>query len=272
MNPIKNALAKAVIRILTPLIRLLLKYEISHREFTELAKRAYVNVAFRDFSLPNRKNTYSRVAVLTGLSRKEVVRLTTSDEEEALPQTGPLNRATRVISGWLRDPDFVDENGNPKSLPLRGECGSFAELVARYSGDITARTILDELIRVGAVSRLADKRVVLNHYGYIPEDSEPEKIDVLAKHVSDLLNTTVHNINCPNRRDTRFQRQVTYSDIPESVVDEFRQLSHEKSLALLLELNQWLANQKQTIKARPGEPNGRVGVGIYYFENENEGD
>ena len=133
MNPIKKALAKAVIKILTPLIRLLLKYEISHKEFTELAKHAYVNVAFQDFSLPNRKNTYSRVAVLTGLSRKEVVRLATSGEEQTLPQKGPLNRATRVIGGWLRDPDFLDEDGNPKSLPLRGKHGSFADLVARYS-------------------------------------------------------------------------------------------------------------------------------------------
>ena len=271
MENIKIALAKAVVKILNPLVHMLLRYEISHSEFSELAKRSYVDVAYKYFSIPNRKQTYSRVAVITGLSRKEVVRLTKLEEDHPPVTKGPLNRAARVISGWLRDPDFVDENNEPKQLVLRGGDISFESLVERYSGDITARAILDELMRVGAVVKNEDQTVKLSHHGYVPEGSEPDKIDVLSICVSDLLNTAVHNLNC-DKQDARFQRQVAYVDIPEHVIEEFKQYSHDKNLALLLDYNKWLAEKKKKIKPKPGEATGRVGVGVYFFESDESDD
>ena len=268
MESIKITLAKAVTKMLQPMARLLLRYEVSHSEFAELARRAYVDVAYKYFSIPNRKQTYSRVAVLTGLSRKEVVRLSQVDDERPVLEKGPLNRANRVISGWLRDKDFLDDNNEPKDLVLRGEGATFEELVARYSGDITARAILDELTRVGAVTKLDKETVRLTHHGFIPGKSEPAKIDVLSTHTSDLLSTAVHNLT-HDEKDARFQRQVTYSDIPESVIEEFKQYSHDKSLDLLRDFDRWLAEKKRTVKPEPEENTGRVGVGIYYFKNEN---
>lgn len=257
--------------MLHPLVRILLRHEIAHSEFAELAKRVYVDVAYKYFSLPKRKQTFSRVAVLTGLSRKEVVRLTNVKKDEPPTTKGPLNRAVRVISGWLRDPDFLDQNNEPKILPLRGEVSSFEALVARYSGDITARAILDELIRVGAVEKLDKNKVKLSHHGYIPDEDLPEKVTVLATHAHDLLTTGVHNLT-HDKEYRRFQRQVTYTDMPQSVIDEFQKYSHDKSLALLLDFDRWLAEKKKTVNPEPDEPLGRVGVGIYYFNNDKEGE
>lgn len=273
MDDIKIALAKAVVKILNPVVRILLKYEVSHSEFAELAKRSYVNVANQYFSIPGRKKTHSRVAVLTGLSRKEVVRLTKIEEDQPPVTKGPLNRAARVISGWLRDPDFVDQNNEPKELPLRGDNATFELLVERYSGDITARAILDELVRVGAVTKTENKTVILNHHGYIPQGNADEKIDVMAVCAADLLNAAVHNINLEDEEDVRFQRQTAYVEIPEHIINEFKQLSHDRSLELLLELNKWLADKKKTVKPKAGERTGRVGIGIYYIQDElNEND
>lgn len=268
MEEIKITLAKAVIRILNPLVRILLKHEMSHSEFSELAKRSYVYVANKYFSIPGRKKTHSRVAVLTGLSRKEVLRLSNIEEDQPPVTKGPLNRAARVISGWLRDPDFLTEDNEPKELPLRGDGDTFDTLVERYSGDITARAILDELVRVGAVTKTDNKTVILNHHGYIPEGSAPEKIDVMAVCAGDLLNAAVHNILLEDKHDVRFQRQTAYVEIPEHVIEEFKQLSHDKSLELLLELNQWLASKKKQEKPMEGERTGRVGIGIYYIQDE----
>ncbi|MFV2058757.1 MAG: DUF6502 family protein, partial [Thiohalomonadales bacterium] len=69
MEEFKKILSCAVIRMLNPMVKLLLRFEVSHSEFSELTKRAYVNIAFKHFSLPNRIKTSSRVAVITGLSR-----------------------------------------------------------------------------------------------------------------------------------------------------------------------------------------------------------
>ena len=253
--------------MLQPLAHMLLRYEVSHSEFAEMAKRAYVDAAYKHFSIPNRKQTYSRVAVLTGLSRKEVVRLSQLSEDDATKNKGPLNRANRVISGWMRDPDFLDDKNEPKLLQLRGGEASFEELVARYSGDITSRAILDELVRVGAVTRLDKDVVQLSHHGFIPGKSEPAKLEVLATHASDLLNTALHNLS-HDEKQAYFQRQVSYSDMPKSVIDEFQQYSHDKSLELLLDFDRWLAEKKRSVKPEPDEQTGRVGVGIYFLNND----
>jgi len=226
-----------------------------------------VDAAYKFFSIPNRKQTYSRVAVLTGLSRKEVVRLRQLKDEEPPPTKGPLNRANRVISGWLRDEFFLDKNNEPLVLPLRGEGATFEELVNRYSGDITARAILDELIRVGAVTKLESGDVKLNHFGFIPDKSEPAKIEVLSAHTANHLSTAVHNL-VDEAGDPRFERQVTYNDMPKSVVEEFKKYSHDKSLDLLRDFDRWLANKKKTIDPKSDEETSQVGVGVYFFNNK----
>ncbi len=266
----KSALGKAVVRMLRPLAKILLKYDVSYGEFAELAKRAYVDAARKFFSLPNRRQSFARVAVITGLSRKEVDRLSRSDDEAPPLTTAPLNRARRVIGGWLKDPDFT-ENGKPRPLALREGDHSFQELVTRYSGDISARAILDELIRVGSVRKVDKHTVAVTTGGYVPEKSDTEKIDIMARHMVDLLSTVSHNIES-KPTEARFQRQVTYTDIPESVIDEFRAFSHEKCLELLLELNRWLAEKKSNVPPDSTESKGRLGVGIYFFRNDTQGE
>ena len=59
--------------------------------------------------------------------------------------------------------------------------------------------------------------------------------------------------------------------IPKQAIEEFKQYSHDRSLELLLEFDQWLAEKKQSIKPRINEPTERVGVGIYYFNHKEEG-
>jgi hypothetical protein len=267
MEGSKAIIANVTVRILRPLIRILLRFEVAHSEFSELAKRAYVDVAYRYFSIPKRKQTYSRAAVLTGLSRKEVVRLRELDERAEPPTRAPLNRATRVIGGWLRDAEFLDDQNQPKDIPLRGETGSFEALVARYSGDITARAILDELVRVGAVIYADRHTVHLAASGYIPEKSETQMLEVAGRAVTDLLRTSAHNIM--DAQHAHFQRQVSFRNIPASVAEEFRRYSHDRCQDLMLEFNTWLSERSKTVELKPGESRMRVGVGLYYFENDN---
>ena len=267
MEQIKKILSRAVIRILEPLVQLLLRHNISHSEFSELARRAYVNVAFKHFTLPNRKPSYSRVSVLTGLSRKEVVRLSSIESDEPPSTRGPQNRAQQVVNGWMQDPDFLDENKRPRTLSLQNTELGFDELVKRYSGGITARAILDELVRIGTVSKPDKTSVKLNDYGFLPENSDTDLIDVLSTHTSDLLGTGIFNIVRDKSVPARFQRQVTYLNIPQSLAQEFEAYSHEKLLLLIVELNQWLATRKNALQDPGEEPLYRLGAGAYFFKN-----
>lgn len=267
VNDIKQILAAAMLKILRPIVRVLLKHGVSHAEFSELARKAYVDVAFTDFRIGGRKQTVSRVAVLTGLSRKEVVRLQYIADAGPLAEKGPLNRAARVITGWTIDPEFRDAQGQPLPLPSTGDGASFATLIKRYSGDITAGAILDELVHVGAVE-LRDELLFLCTQAYVPRKSELEKLKIMGVCAADFLNTLEHNVSTP-AADAHFQRALIYHDLPREVVEEFKTLSAEKASALLLELNQWLAQKKRATAKRPlFSARLKTGLGIYFFEDK----
>lgn len=262
---LQNLLAAAVIRILRPVVRVLIRHELSHAEFSELARHAYVQEAYASFAIKGRKMTYARAAVLTGLSRKEVRRLIEHPSDEVAVNSTP-NRAVRVINGWLNDAEF-QENGAPINLPLHGETRSFAALVARYSGDISLGAVVDELERVGVVSRPDKSTVVLESHGYIPHSDELEKVRIMSVCTADLLDTAVHNLDAAAEH-RRLQRQMSCDDVPESIANEFREEAAARSADLLNELQNFLTSKlAEQTEASSAEPKHRIGLGIYYHDN-----
>ena len=266
---LKSAVLSASYRMLQPLVRILIRHGISHVEFSELAKRAYVDMCYQHFSLPGRSKSVSRVAVLFGLSRKEVVRLTQALKSDQLCDDDirrPINRASRTIGGWLQDKNYQDEQGKPLELIINNGSPSFKSLVKTYSGDVTYGAILDELLRIGAVEVIANSKVRLIAKGYVPAKTDLEKINILGTSASDLLTTVEHNIT--KTQQPRFQREVIYSQLSQAGIDEFRLVSHDKCSDLMLELNDWLA-QKKSLEKRLGltQEHSRVGIGIYYIED-----
>jgi hypothetical protein len=167
MRDITDIIYCALSSLLRPLVRILLRHNVPFPTFVDLAKRVYVEVALEDFQLPGRKQTVSRAALLTGLSRKEVLRVTRLAPPKDSIAAEQHSRGARVISGWMRDERFLNEERLPADLPFEGE-GSFSELVKGYSGDMTARAVLDELLRVAVLERLPEGKIRLLTPGYLP--------------------------------------------------------------------------------------------------------
>ncbi len=269
----ESSLANAVLRLLKPLVRILIRHGGSYGEFRDLARRAYVETAEADFQIDGRRQTMSRIAMLTGIQRKEVSRLLDEDWESTEPMDLSYNRGVRVISGWQRDSQFLDDRGSPAPLSFDGGDASFSELVRRHSGDLTARAVLDELERVGAVRR-DDAGVIhlISISGYVPTDDEAAQFNILGSCVSDLLGTLDHNLV---HDETRLQLTTAYNNLPRAAVDEFRELSKAQSLLLLKQMDTWLAEHDRDVKAGSldaSEDRYRAGVGIYYIEEQIEDD
>src|SRR5437868_10011805 len=131
----QTALQRALATLLRPLCRVLLRHSVSFGAFEDIAKRVYVQVALEEFGIPGKKPSISRASILSGLTRKEVQRLVAESTGPAEDTSDRYNRAARVLTGWIRDPDFVDANGEPRRIPQDGEFG-FAALVRRHSGDM----------------------------------------------------------------------------------------------------------------------------------------
>jgi len=268
---IAKAITAAVTNILRPLVRLLLRNGIPYRTFSDIAKRVYVDVATEEFGIPGRKQSKSRVSILTGLSRKEVLRVRRLPAPDDLGAGERYNRAARVIAGWVRDLRFRDGSGNPAELPFEGGAASFRELVKAYSGDAPARAVLDELLRVETVRRNPDGKIRLLERSYIPKTGEIDKIGILGVDASDLIATIDHNIRKP---DTPFfQRKVCYDNLPLEALPELEKKAAERGQVLLESMDRWMSARDRDVNpAVSGTGRARAGIGIYYFrERRTEG-
>ena len=266
----ENPIASALRRLLRPLVQVLLRNGVSFGDFAEHAKKIFVEVASHDFTVAGRKPSISRTAVLTGLTRKEVSRLSQLDETSLDAGSQRYNRAARVISAWVRDPDFADPQGEPALLPFDGGKSSFTELVRRHGADVPARAVLDELVRVGAIEERLDGRLSLLTHAYVPAFDEDEKLAILGSDVAELIATIDHNIRLP--QDPFFQRKVSYDNLPASFLEDFRKRAAEQALELLIEFDREMSlhDLDSTTDGNPPLPAERrlCSIGIYYYEEE----
>ncbi|MFQ5598082.1 MAG: DUF6502 family protein [Nitrospiria bacterium] len=267
-------LFSAVLKLLRPLVRIFLRNNVPYGTFADLAKRVYVTVSIEEFGIPGRKQTDSRVSIITGLTRKEVRRIKElpglHEGDEAISQQ--YHRAARVVSGWVRDREFLKTDGQPADLLVEGSGATFSALVKKYSGDMPVRAMLDELLRVNSVERLENDRIRLKARAYLPDTEEGEKLTILGTEVKDLIATIDHNI-C-SKEDRFFQRNVTYDNLPVEILERFRQLSSKQGQALLEEMDLWLAqHDRDTNPSIEGTGRKRAGISVFYFEEDHrEGD
>jgi len=269
----QQTMLKAFGVALRPIIKIMLKNGVDVSQFTSLARAVYVSVAQEgEFALntmegKKRKITHSRIAMLTGINRKEVKQLI--DSGMSTPRRTTENRAVRVLNGWIENAQYHDKNGEPKPLAHghQTEQVNFEGLVNEYSADTTVRVILDELLHVGSVQIDEDGYVHLVEKGYIPVSNHEEMIGVGARAIADLASCVDHNIHRPKNAPPRLQMTVRYDDVPEQGAAYYRAMLKNDAEEFLTQQNKNLSSfDRGKNPEAVGTGKCRVGVGIYYFE------
>lgn len=261
----KSALHSAVMRLLRPLVRILLDHGVPFATFAEIARWVYVEVAEKDFALPGRKQTDSRISVITGLTRKDVARIKKVEKPEDEASALSYNRAARVVSAWVRDYPMEGTPSGVASLPLEGR-RSLATLIHKYSGDMPVRAVIDELLRVGAIRIRESGEAELLHRHYMPPAGERRKLVYLGDDVADLISTIGHNLKA-KPADALFQRKVFYDNIPEGHLASVRAVARRRGEAAIDALvNDMGAHDRDANEKVEGEGRFRAMVGIYYHE------
>ncbi|MCK5812804.1 MAG: hypothetical protein KAH03_01040 [Cocleimonas sp.] len=251
--------------ILKPLVRILLRKGISFGELSQIAKRVYVQVAEDDLTKKKTRVTTSQIAIITGLTRKDVANLRKLSVDESAPTTR-YNRGVRVIDGWKKDKNFNSSDGEPAKLSLLGGKRSFEQLVERYSGDMPYRAMLQELERINAVEVGDDKSISLLVDDYIPHGDEDAVLEILGIDVAHLITTFDHNMSA-EKDELRYQRKVAYDNLPIEAIAPFKAMVDKDAQALLVKFNKWLAeNDRDSSPEIKGTGKVKAGVGIYYFE------
>ncbi len=249
-------------------MRILLRNGLAYSDFAEVVKQVYSDVAREDLAQLRGRVTDSRVAIVTGLTRKEVKRLRElGDEGYERVSWGGANRATRVLSGWHRDPDFTDDSGAPKDLSMSDAERGFPALVRRYSGDMPVSAMFEELERVSAVRRTRGGKVRVLKRAYVPESGAAEGVRMLGSATHDLLSTIDHNLSRGPEQQPYFQRVVFDNRLDRAALPLFRRLTAEHAQKLLELLDDWM--EAHAVPAgREGDGRSvRAGVGVYFFQD-----
>ncbi len=265
-----NILFAAIRKLLKPLVRILLKNGILYGALLDIIKPIYIEVAKEDINASAKKLTKSRISTITGIPRKEVHRIMELGVVDDVWAFERYNRAARVVSGWVRDVRFVDKQQQPVILSYDDKSPSFVELVSAFSGDIPARTILDELTEAEVVKILTNGDVQLVKRAYIPSSIESEKLGILGRDVAGLISSIGHNIYQKDE-DPYFQRKVFYDNLPSEFIPELKAFVEERAQSLMEDMDHKMsANDRDTNPSVKGTGKKAVGIGVYYFEENFE--
>jgi histone H3/H4 len=267
---LKEHFAAAVDRMLRPVVRHLIAQGITYAALTQMLKEIYVDVAESEFALPDKRQTDSRLALITGLNRKEISRLRRLRKPSRPTVAVEDNLVTHVIGRWMAGPPYAAADGPPYRLPYESDnpdLASFARLVRDLSVDIPVRSVLDELLRGKVVTlRLPQGEVELQQEAHIPEDAAV-KLTVLGTDPAELFCTIMHNIEHPDA--PRLQRKVGYDNIGGDALPEIRAAARRTGEDFVRHANALLAgyDRDQNPDAAGGR-RMRVVLGTYYFEEE----
>jgi hypothetical protein len=257
---------------LKPLVRMLLKHGVMHREFVELSKQVYVEVARQDYGIRGRPTNVARMVLLTGLDRKEVTRLKNQLEQRASAPERPnaqvgQDRIARVLSGWHQDRAFLGADGKPLVLPLEGAAPSFAALVKRFGGDVPATTILGELKRTGA-AHVGDDGVRVLRRNYRLDTVDAAALERAGSVLRDIGQTVMHNLYRGPRQESRLEARASNVNIPPSAVPAYRQFIYAEGQAFLEKVDAWLTDAEVREGEAAGAAAQRIGLGLYWIQSD----
>jgi len=248
-----------------------LRHDVSYKTCAEWLRWCYADVAWNEFSLEGRKQSKSRVAVLTGLTRIDVNQLLSTPPPDQVTQQEQYHRAALVLTGWANDAQYRQDGAPAPRLPFESEQGlSFSGLVQRYSGGAPARAVLDELERNGAVRVLADRTIELVRTRYITQaaDTDINYCQIFGMSCGELIETICYNWS-PESHEKRLQLLVYNRDIHPDLVVEAQRRIEDAARKLAEDVDQWLyqlEQQSRALDTNSDQAPTTVGLGLYYFQ------
>lgn len=257
--------------LLLPVVRFLLKHGVTWDEFGEMSKEAYVTVARDDHGIQGRPTNNSRVAMLTGLSRREVARirdrlLEGEDGAESLQGS----RISRILSGWHSDNEFIDDHGEPNDLPMTGPMGSLSSLLKRYAGDLPHGAIRKEMQQRRLIVELGNGQMKVLKRDYVYSNLDPDIVRQMGIALHDHAATLQHNLDEERLSEPRFEGMADNVRMSPKTFKAFKNLVEERGISFLEEIDLWLSRNEIDETKDANARTVRLGVGVYLIYDKCE--
>ena len=269
-SSIKAVALKACRHFMVPIARFLLNVGVGYREFAEISKLAFVQVASDEFGIRGRKTNMSRVSIMTGLNRKEIKKLRDRLKNEDWTIDPQLSKPVAVLMKWFTDPAYLGPRGAPIWLPFESSGGrrSFTGLVKEVGGDVPPGAMLRELERAGCVKETKPDVWKAVKRQYSPGGVDLFQVQRFGECLHDLADTIGTNYlerTEPSERLFEFRAWADTVD-PDSA-EALRKLVASRGNEYLEAVDNWLAGHQPSASDAYDTDLMRCGVGVYYFES-----
>ena len=216
---------------------------------------------------PRARLSDSRVALMTGVHRKDLRRL--RQLGTAALSRGPTV-ANEVFTRWLAEPAWRGADGEPLALRRQadgGTAGSFESLVQSVTRDVHPRAVLEELLRLQLVQTTVDEdgaaAVRIVRRAFVPPAGSAQLLALAQANLADHVAAICGNLQADGRR---FLEQAIYSD--ELTADSARQFNRETRQAWDRLFEQMMPRLQELYEAdrQSDQPRDyRVRLGMYGY-------
>ena len=260
-------LVHAFRKVLRPLVKILIRAGVRYDEFVEVIKGVFVESAIRDGIGRAGPLTRGRVALVTGITRRDVDRYVDNEGLLAPPAPTHATTLTEVLHLWNTDPRYLGPYGVPLEIDFDSTPGRcFTDLVSRVDPVADAGIILEELTRSGVVTASGERFLKVTSRTYVmPEAMSSVMLEHFGNTLANLASTLEFNMGDVDS-PKRLERSV-FADNglePESL-PEFERFARERVQQLISDIDDWLARHGRLISHE--EQRVATGVSIFHYVN-----
>lgn len=258
--------SRALQTVVRPVVRFCLRHSFRIQDLLEAVKVVFVEESKKELIQQGESPNISRVAVMSGLRRREVKALMLTPERE----TNTGNILTKIVGQWGSDSRFSLPNGRPRVLSVEGRESEFGALVRSVTNDLNPYTILSELERVQAVER-TPTGIKLNVRAVSAKGNPKEALGIYSRDSDDLLRAIEENVESsaiPGNHHIRTE----YDCIPVEIIPTLREWLLVQGRALHELAREHLAKFDLDITGDTSKKPkvGRVVLGSFSFTEEME--
>lgn len=263
-------LLHAIGQCLRPLARILLRAGINYKQFSELAKLAFVQEAQGERDARGRTTNSSRIAIRTGISRKEVARLKSRLDD--LSRDALLTRETgsdgghaaRVLQLWHSDQRFLRGDGCPKPLPFGSSDVCFSTVVKAAGGDFPPGAVRAELLDAGAIVEIEHDLLMPIKRHFVPANFGEDLLVGFTHILLPVLEGLSHNTD--EATTAPFVQRFAFSDrLMNTARPLFREVAQVRAEEFLQSVDDWLVSNELPAGSRV-QQEYRAGLGVFFYE------
>ncbi len=176
-----------------------------------------------------------------------------------------------LLTLWHQDPRYLDQAGDPVAIRMQGVHRSFRDLAERTAPSISAKQLLSELEKLGAVNIASNGAIRATMRTLPVYQDEQFAIAHTLNSLRGFIRTLSHNLNSgPSNADQLFHRIAWNGEMDLGEIPRLKIWLKRHGQSLLESTDNWMIGRTGMRRTAPKKSNrvAQVSVGIYLAVEE----